>query len=259
MREILVGLTLGCFAALAFATAANADEVYSDGTFANADYALGFQTTGGTGYGATFGQCASCGDPSGLGLTSTFTTAANGGTAGATADFIGMMNDTFMYNPTTGAVTSIDVSIDKDLSANLVNTYGNTFRFLIEQDGNFYQFGIPGPALVIPTGTANGTTGYNLFSSSGITASEFGLLNLTTGAVNTAMNPNFDGDPLTFGIGQYLSETGDSGDDPTVVYDYDNFSVTVHTASVPEPFTLSLFGAGLAGAAALRRRKKAKA
>jgi hypothetical protein len=31
------------------------------------------------------------------------------------------------------------------------------------------------------------------------------------------------------------------------------------TSPVPEPFTLSLFGAGLAGAAALRRRKKAKA
>jgi hypothetical protein len=31
------------------------------------------------------------------------------------------------------------------------------------------------------------------------------------------------------------------------------------TTPVPEPFTLSLFGAGLAGAAALRRRKKAKA
>ena len=31
----------------------------------------------------------------------------------------------------------------------------------------------------------------------------------------------------------------------------------VRTESVPEPLTLSLFGAGLAGAAALRRRRKA--
>jgi len=36
-----------------------------------------------------------------------------------------------------------------------------------------------------------------------------------------------------------------------------NISVTPATR-VPEPFTLSIFGAGLAGAAALRRRKKAK-
>jgi hypothetical protein len=36
-------------------------------------------------------------------------------------------------------------------------------------------------------------------------------------------------------------------------------NLTTGTASnVPEPFTLSLFGAGLAGAAAMRRRKKAK-
>jgi hypothetical protein len=32
--------------------------------------------------------------------------------------------------------------------------------------------------------------------------------------------------------------------------------VTERVQNVPEPITLSLFGAGLAGAAALRRRKK---
>jgi hypothetical protein len=37
-----------------------------------------------------------------------------------------------------------------------------------------------------------------------------------------------------------------------------DFTATSVTTGVPEPVTLSLFGAGLAGAAALRRRKKAK-
>ncbi|HWY66486.1 MAG TPA: PEP-CTERM sorting domain-containing protein [Rhizomicrobium sp.] len=40
-------------------------------------------------------------------------------------------------------------------------------------------------------------------------------------------------------------------------YDLDN--VDVEPTVVPEPFTLSLFGTGLAGAVAMRRRKKAKA
>jgi hypothetical protein len=46
-----------------------------------------------------------------------------------------------------------------------------------------------------------------------------------------------------------------------IAYDagIDNVSISGASTPVPEPFTLSLFGAGLAGAVALRRRKKAKA
>lgn len=38
----------------------------------------------------------------------------------------------------------------------------------------------------------------------------------------------------------------------------DNVSISTAATTVPEPFTLIIFGAGLAGAAALRRRKKAQ-
>jgi hypothetical protein len=252
MRRILVAIVLG---SSLLATAAEADVAFSDGTFAPGDYSQGFVFSAGAGNTATFGQCASCGIP-GFGLTSTFTTSADGGTFNTPADFIGIMNTTFTYNPATDAVTSIDVSIDKDLTANLANTYGNTFRFLLEQDGNFYQFGIGGPVLA-----GSGTTGYNLFSGTGIIAGQFGLLDTSTGIANFASNPNFSGDAITFGIGQYLSSTGLVNDNPTVIYNYDNFAVTVHTAivGVPEPITLSLFGAGVAGAFATRRRKTKKA
>ena len=50
-------------------------------------------------------------------------------------------------------------------------------------------------------------------------------------------------------------------DDPTNLvenYNGDYFSSSFVLSAVPEPITLSLFGAGLAGAAAMRRRKKAK-
>lgn len=44
-----------------------------------------------------------------------------------------------------------------------------------------------------------------------------------------------------------------------LIFDTDSsLTFTAAVQGVPEPFTLSLFGAGLAGAAAIRRRKKAK-
>ena len=50
-----------------------------------------------------------------------------------------------------------------------------------------------------------------------------------------------------------------SGPHDTQVYRTSQVIGTTSITNVPEPFTLSLFGAGIAGAAALRRRKVAKA
>lgn len=67
---------------------------------------------------------------------------------------------------------------------------------------------------------------------------------------------NFDGDTNVFttcGTGPCAIK---SVDDP-VGYPTSGFELTYSANLVPEPLTLSLFGAGLAGTAALRRRKKA--
>src|SRR5262249_4257121 len=89
-------------------------------------------------------QCANSGDPSGHGLQIIL----HGGTAG---DFVafGLVNITFSYNPAPvasggqGPITSIDTSVDKNLTISQSNpfnvSFNNGFRPLIEQDGKFYM------------------------------------------------------------------------------------------------------------------------
>ncbi len=103
-----------------------------------------------------------------------------------------------------------------------------------------------------------GSTGYLNIAGSDLLASSFGLIDTTTGNTNFAFNPDFNSGPITFGIGQFLSETGILNDNPTVVYDYDNLAISVNS-TVPEPLTLSILGAGLLGVASMRRRNNRKA
>jgi len=82
-----------------------------------------------------------------------------------------------------------------------------------------------------------------------------GLFNLTFEGINTLAGGNlaslFTAGP-NFSYYNQLTGQGSSG---TLVF----AGNTTPTTAVPEPFTLSLFGAGVAGLAAARRRKKTNA
>jgi hypothetical protein len=154
------------------------------------------------------------------------------------------VNSTFSYDPLTeGAILSIDASVDKDLTS--AATLGNTFRPMIEQDGNYYLAAIAGPGLTGP-----GSTGFDTISQNGLVATDFLQYDFSTGTFGTA-NPNFAGDPMLFGLGSIASG---SAFDATVVYD--NLSLDLSTAPVPEPSSVWLLVTLLAFAGlALRRRE----
>jgi len=95
---------------------------------------------------------------------------------------------------------------------------------------------------------------FNITLSDGLTLSA--TSDSTSDISPDAMLPDF------IGFTSLSALTSITIDMPDAVYynAIDNFTFSATTvSSVPEPFTLSLFGAGLAGAVAMRRRKKAKA
>jgi hypothetical protein len=196
----------------------------------------------------TAAQCATCGNPNfALQVKEMFgdTTSATGETA------LGFVNNTFTYDPSTsGPITSIDASVDKDATVTGIGgTLGNTFRPLIEQDGNYYLAAIVG-ASFSPT-TSPFTTGFISFSGLGLVAPDFLQFDFTTGLFGTA-SPNFSGDPMKFGLAQITTLAGVSAG-ATLEQDYDNLSLT---SSTPEPSSVLLLSTlVLLVAFALRRTR----
>ena len=129
-------------------------------------------------------------------------------------------NNSFSYNPATqGTIYSVSASVVKDLTTNISATgLTNTFRPLIEQDGNFFLAAIAGSTWNSPT------TGFVTLSQSGLQASDFTEFNFATGSF-VAGNPNFSGDPMLFGLAQITTDGGNTGETLTAVYN--NLSFTI--------------------------------
>jgi hypothetical protein len=247
----LAGLTFFAISGTAFANTI----VFSDSTFTPANYSTAFKyLQDPVNDSATYVQCTSCGNP-GQALALTINEPNGGGTFNSTEVLIGILNTTFTYNPSTqGAITSISASVDKDFTVAFGNNstlgFGNTFRPLIMQDGNYYVAAISGPVLNAP-----GTTGYNTLSNGSLLAANFLQVNPVTGVIGTA-NPNFAGDPMTFGIAQLLAASAISGTTATI--DYDNLNITLTTAPEPSSFWTLLAGVMTLSAAARLRGRLAR-
>lgn len=227
-----------------------ADVVFQDSTFNPADYSNFTEPSFSNGLGTiTPSQCASCGNPgNALHISSDF---------GNTISQIGVVaqafaNTNFSYDPSLlGPILSISASVDKNEIIDVTSTnppFSNTFRPLIEQDGNFYMAAIPGP-----TNTGGGSTGFLNFSKSGLVATDFLQYDFTSGTFLSG-HPNFAGDPMLFGLGQITTIGNFRRSNITLVYDNLNLDIV----STPEPSSLSLLAAllPLLAVGRLARRRK---
>ena len=233
----------GVLASLALASAAIAvqasAQTFSEGTFASGTYSLTpTYNSGGAFIGV--GECLTCGNPdSALRFVLFY--------PGASAAALGVVLNNTAYDPgVQGAINSLSISLQKNLTSTIVGPFGNTIRPLIQQNGNYYLASMSLADVTGPT-----TTGYRTGTGT-FNASDFTLYDFTTGAFGVG-NPNFASGVVKFGIGQIgtVSSAGNT------FADYDNFNIRLATGAVPEPATwgMMILGLGAAGYAMRRRRQ----
>jgi hypothetical protein len=238
-KRLAIGVVV---AIVAGAGPAAADVVFTDNTMNLADYSASPTFTSDPSVSLVDSNPASPLDT--LQFTATFSKPGN---PPIYSTALGLTNNAFLYDPSIdGAIGSVDASVFKNAITGFTGIgFGNTFRPTILQDGVYYSAAIPGATFNGPN--TPGGTGFNLFSQPGLGASAFLAYDFTTGAFGTA-HPDFDGDPMLFGLTQIT--TVGSTETSTFVTQYQDLSFDIHGA--PEPDSLALLGASLLGLFVLR-------
>jgi hypothetical protein len=145
---------------------------------------------------------------------------------------VGLINSNFTYNPASGLISTIDFSLDKNVTftSGTVVFMNATATPLLEQNGKFYVDTITGPAFTSGT--------WQTVSATGLTASNFSLYDFNTNTVDSTMHPDFSaaGGVIDFGLRTGLGHTNTLG---TGSFDAlsDNLSFTI--TSVPETSSTS--------------------
>lgn len=236
MIRWIPAVTLGC---LALPGLSFADVLFADSTFLTANYPTVFSFTrndstpgqaGTISDGSGPAQCA-CGDP-GTGLQTIFTITAAGNT-NVEMD-VGVINPGFVYDPgTEGALQFVSDSIDaSESNSNPGFPPEDQFEIFIQQGSNFFY----DPGSFFPGG------GFNLLSSTNLSSAAFNQIK-SDGTTDFTSHPDFNGSPLEFGlliVGGVLDAPANT---ETLIYD----NLTLDLTPTPEPMTLLLAGATLAG------------
>ena len=217
MKRIPVLFTIS--ALLLFATIASADTVtISDSSFANTDWTtveLRDETPNDS-FVFSGTQVITGGNPGSYRqvINELNTSTASGITAGHL--FLGGG-----FDPgSSGAIASIDVSFDGIGVQGPAGAMG--YALLLEQDGNYFGSGL---------GQVLNGQGWITLGETGLVESDFlafgsGTLDLSAGA-----------SPITFG---FAVSNGTFGSPSTNEGGVDNWSVTIHTTTIPEPSSFAL-------------------
>jgi hypothetical protein len=167
---------------------------------------------------------------------------------------VGFLNGNFAYNAATnGAITGIDVSLDRFLLPIVdgadVGFNPLTLRTFIEQGGQIFQAIESFPGL-----SAGQSNQWLSVSAANLSAADFGLYDFSTNSLNAAINPDFGQAIDAFGFGMRSSGPG-TGAAFSGTMRADNWQLTLHTHTVPEPASLLLDGIGVLALAMTRRRQ----